>query len=160
MIGWTQAEFARRVGVDRARACHWEAGRAMPSREHRETIADVLGVSQREIQWQPDPPPVEVVEGEPARPLRVPIAVRRLFEPPFRRMEETGYIYDRSLVAVVIDHGQGMGPEAAGYTRILGMPDAEEVLDAWSDWVESVRGDCMDLDTLADRMTEAWRAER
>lgn len=43
--GWTQSEFAKKVGVGRTTVCEWEVGRNSPSYERLLQIAELFEVS-------------------------------------------------------------------------------------------------------------------
>ena len=47
--GWTQEQVAGRLGVQQAAVSQWELGRTMPSRRHRQALADLFGVSVEAI---------------------------------------------------------------------------------------------------------------
>jgi len=47
--GWTQTEFAAKVGVDKTRVWHWENGDTAPSGRIMPIVADVLGVTIDEL---------------------------------------------------------------------------------------------------------------
>jgi transcriptional regulator with XRE-family HTH domain len=47
--GWTQTEFAARVGVDKTRVWHWENGDTAPSGRIMPVVATTLGVTIDEL---------------------------------------------------------------------------------------------------------------
>jgi transcriptional regulator with XRE-family HTH domain len=60
--GLTQADLARRIGVDRSSISGWEGGRRDPSRHVVARIADVCGVGQAE-RWEAVALPVAPASG-------------------------------------------------------------------------------------------------
>jgi len=49
VVGVTQAQLADEIGVNEITVCKWETGRAHPSPEMRQRVADALGCKTFEI---------------------------------------------------------------------------------------------------------------
>jgi len=47
-LGWRQSELARRLGISRARLCHYEKGRRVPSTEVIDQLKLLLGGHARQ----------------------------------------------------------------------------------------------------------------
>ena len=47
--GWTQADLAESIGVDRARVGQWERGEVSPTLRTIELLADALGVGPADL---------------------------------------------------------------------------------------------------------------
>jgi len=50
-MGWSQAELARRAGLNASTMCQIESGRYVPYRIQREKIAAALGLSVEQIDF-------------------------------------------------------------------------------------------------------------
>ena len=59
--GWTQQEFAARVGVKTATVAAWEAGRCFPCVRTRQRICDALGATLEDLRLPP-------YDGAPSKP--------------------------------------------------------------------------------------------